>query len=83
LYEKNRGKPTFQRAKDDKKKENLDQRKKGFKPPFIRNRSQIYHLGKPYQGDQKMAKSLGKRPRQHHIKCCGCEGDQMYTDCPH
>jgi hypothetical protein len=30
-----------------------------------------------------MIDSLGKRPRQHPIKCWGCEGDHMYKDCPH
>jgi hypothetical protein len=83
LYEKNRGRPTFQKAWDDKKKGNMDQRKKGFKPPFIRNRSQAYQQGKPSQGDQKMTDSLGKRPRQQPIKCWGCEGDHMYKYCPH
>jgi hypothetical protein len=61
----------------------MDQRKKGFKPPFIRNRSQAYQQGKPSQGDQKMTESLGKRPRQQPIKCWGCEGDHMYKYCPH
>jgi hypothetical protein len=26
---------------------------------------------------------LRKRPRQHPIKCWGCEGDHLYKDCPH
>jgi hypothetical protein len=40
LYENNGGSPTFQKSWDDKKKGNMDQRKKGFKTPFIRNSSQ-------------------------------------------
>ena len=54
-----------------------------FKPPFIINRSQSYQQGSPYQGDQKMTESLGKRPRQKPIKCWGCEGDHMYKYFPH
>jgi hypothetical protein len=68
---------------DDKKKGNIDQRNKGFKPPFMRNISQSYQQGHPSQGDHKMADSLGKWPRQHHIKCWGCEGDHMYKYFPH
>jgi hypothetical protein len=83
LYEQNKGRPSFQKAWDDKKKGKMDQRKKGFKPPFIRNNSQAYQQGKLAQGEHKMIDSLGKRPRQHPIKCWGCEGDHMYKDCPH
>jgi hypothetical protein len=83
LYEQNKGRPTFQKAWDDKKRGKMDQRKKGFKPPFIRNNSQAYQQGKPTQGEHKMTDSLGKRPRQHPIKCWGCEGDHLYKDCPH
>jgi hypothetical protein len=42
LYEKNRGRPAFQKAWDDKKKGKMDQRKKGFKFPFIKISSQAY-----------------------------------------
>jgi hypothetical protein len=45
LYEQSIGRPTFQKAWDGKKKGNMDQRKKGFKLPFIRNRSQAYQQG--------------------------------------
>jgi hypothetical protein len=30
-----------------------------------------------------MRNSMGKRPRQHPIRCWGCEGDQLYKNCPH
>ncbi len=30
-----------------------------------------------------MTDTVEKRPRQHPIKCLGCEGDRMYRDCPH
>jgi hypothetical protein len=51
LYEKNKGRPTFQKSWDEKKKGKMDQRKKGFKPTFIRNISQSNQQGKPSQGD--------------------------------
>jgi hypothetical protein len=66
-----------------RRKGRMDQRKKGFKPPFIRNISQLYQQGKPSQGDHKMTESLGKRPRKQSIKCWGCEGDHMYKYFPH
>jgi hypothetical protein len=83
LYDKKKGRPIFQKDWDDKKKHNMDKRKKGFKPHLIRNTSQAYQQGKPSQGDQKMTETLGKRPRQQTIKCWGCEGDYMYKNCPH
>jgi hypothetical protein len=30
-----------------------------------------------------MIDSLDKMPRQHPIKCWGCEGDHLYKHCPH
>jgi len=45
LYEQNRGRKNFQKAWDDKKKGKMDQRKKGFKPNFIRNISRAYRQG--------------------------------------
>jgi hypothetical protein len=61
----------------------MDQRKKGFKPPFIRNSSQAHQKGNPSQGDQKMTKSLGNRSLQQPIKCWECEGNYMYKYFPH
>jgi hypothetical protein len=83
LYEQNRGRPTFQKAWDDKKKGKMEQRKKGFKPPFYRNNSQAYQQGQLAQNEPKMIDSFGKRPRQQPIKCWGCEGDHLYRDFPH
>jgi hypothetical protein len=40
LYEKRRGRLVFQRTWNDKMKGKEDQRKKGFKPPFFKNKSQ-------------------------------------------
>jgi hypothetical protein len=79
LYDQHRGRPTFQKAWEDKKKGKMEQRKKGHKPPFFRNSSQ----GKPTQNEPRMTETLGKRPRKQPIKCWGCEGDHMYRDFPH
>jgi hypothetical protein len=40
LYEKQGEKPTFRKAWEDKKKFQMDQRKKGTKTPFFRNSPQ-------------------------------------------
>jgi hypothetical protein len=40
LYDQHKGKPTFQKDWEDKKKFNMEQRKKGNKPPFFRNSPQ-------------------------------------------
>jgi hypothetical protein len=45
IYEQSRGRPTFQKAWDDKNKGNMDQRKKSFNPPFLKNNSQSYQQG--------------------------------------
>jgi hypothetical protein len=60
LYDKHRGRPTFQKAWEYKKKGNMEQRKKGNKPSFFINNSQ----GQPALNDPKMTETLGKRPRQ-------------------
>jgi hypothetical protein len=36
LYDQHRGRPTFQKAWEDKKKGKMEQRKKGTKPPFFK-----------------------------------------------
>jgi hypothetical protein len=79
LYDQHRGRPTFQKAWEDKKKGKMEQRKKGTKPPFFRNNSQ----GQPASKEPRMTETMGKRPRKQPIKCWGCEGDHMYRDFPH
>jgi hypothetical protein len=37
LYDQKKERPTYQKSWEDKKKFNMDQRKKGTKPPFFRN----------------------------------------------
>jgi len=60
----------------------MDQRNKGFKPPFVRNRSQTYQQEQTTQGEHKMTNSLAKKPIQQPIKCWGCEEDHLYKYCP-
>jgi hypothetical protein len=63
LYENNRGRPTLQKALDDKNKGKMEQRKKGFKQPSYRNNSQAYQQGQPKQNESNMIDLFGKRPR--------------------
>jgi hypothetical protein len=44
LYEKGKGRESFQNTWKDKKKEKYDERRKGFKPPSIRNSHSINNL---------------------------------------
>ena len=37
LYEKHKGRPNFKKYWEDKKKNNMEQRKKGIKPPLFKN----------------------------------------------
>jgi hypothetical protein len=37
LYDQHKGRPTFQKVWEGKKKNNMERRKKGTKPPFFRN----------------------------------------------
>jgi hypothetical protein len=79
LYEQQREKPNFEKAWDDKKKFQMDQRKKGTKRPFFRNIPQ----GQPSFREQRMDDVGGKRPRHMPIQCWGYQGNHKYRDCPH
>jgi hypothetical protein len=79
LYDQHKGKPTFQRAWEDKKKFKREQRQKGNKPPFFRNNPQR----QPVFREPKMAEVGGQRPRQPPMQCWGCKGDHKYRDFPH
>jgi hypothetical protein len=50
LYDQHRGRPTFQKAWEDKKKSKMEQRKKGTKTSFLRNNSQ----GQPTSKEPRM-----------------------------
>jgi hypothetical protein len=79
LYDQKKGKPTFQKAWEDKKKFNMEQRKRGNEPPFFRNSPQ----GKPSFRDPKMVEIGEKRPRKPPIQCWICKGDHKYRYFPH
>jgi hypothetical protein len=52
LYDQQRGRPTFQKAWEDKMKSKVEQRKKGAKPPFFRNTAQGQPTPKESQNDR-------------------------------
>jgi hypothetical protein len=79
LYYQHRGRPNFQKAWEDKKKSNMEQRKKDTKPPFFRNTSQ----GHPTPKEPRMTEKIGKRPRKPPIQCLGCGGYHLYRYFPH
>jgi hypothetical protein len=83
LNEQSRGRPIFQKDWNDKIEGKNDQRKKGFKPPFFKNKNQANQQGQSTQNEHKTADSFGKRPRQQPVQCLGCEGNHLYKDYPH
>jgi hypothetical protein len=78
LYDQQRGRPTFQKAWEDKMKSKVEQRKKGTKPPFFRNTVQ----GQPISKEPRMTEAMETRPRQQPMKCWGCDGNHMFRDFP-
>jgi hypothetical protein len=82
LYEKGKGKEYLQKSWRDKKKKKYDQRRKGFKPPFSRNKSNKNKQDNIARDESKREESLGKRGRPP-IKCWVCKEDHMYKDFPH
>jgi hypothetical protein len=83
LYEKRKGRSVLQKAWNDKMKGKKDQRKKGFKPPFFNNNSQVNKQGHSTQNEHKNADLFRKRPRKQLIQCWVCDGNQLYWDFPH
>jgi hypothetical protein len=71
LYEDNKGRTYFQNSWDYKKKGNMDQRNKLFKPHFIKNKSQAYWHGYPTQVEAKITDSLGKEAKKTSHKVLG------------
>jgi hypothetical protein len=59
-------------------KKNVDQRKKGTKPPFFRNTAQ----GNSTPKVSRMTKTVEKNPRQQPIQCWGCGEDHLHIDFP-
>jgi hypothetical protein len=60
-----------------------DQRQKGFKPPFFKNKSQENKQGKSTQNEHKTTDSFGKMPRKQLVQCWGCNGNHLYRHHPH
>jgi hypothetical protein len=79
LYDQHKGRPTFQKSWEVKKKNKMEQRKKGTNPPFLLNSSQGY----PASREPRMTETMGQIPRKLPIQCWGCGGDHMYRDFPH
>jgi hypothetical protein len=79
LYDQHKGRETYQKSWEDKKKIKIKHRKKGTKPPFFRNNSQ----GKLAFKEPIMIETLGKIPRHPPIQCWGCKGNHMYRYFPH
>jgi hypothetical protein len=82
MYEQGQGKESMQKSWKEKKKENFDQRRKGFKPPFDRNEHSKNHQYQYAKDDSKKEYSLGKGVRPP-IQCWGCREDYLYKDFPH
>jgi hypothetical protein len=82
LYEQGQGRESLQKYWKDKRKENSDQRRKGFKPPFNRNEPNRNHQDQYAKGESKKEYPLGKKGRPP-IQCWECKEDHLYKDCPH
>jgi hypothetical protein len=79
LYDQQKARPIFQKSWEEKRKLKMDQRKKGFKPPFFRNNPQ----GQKIPKEPRMIDTESQRPRHPPIQCWGCKGDHVFRDCPH
>jgi hypothetical protein len=79
IYDQHKGRETYQKSWEDNEKSNMEQRKKGTKPPFFKNNSR----GQPTSKESRITEKLGKIPTKPHIQCLGCKGDRMYRYFPH
>ena len=82
-YDRNKRKPDICKAWKDKKNENFDQRKKGFKPSHFQNQQRH-----PSQAVTKPSKMMGDKPRdakepREPLQCWGCGGDHMLRNYVH
>ena len=81
-YEQSNKKPDYHKTWKDKKNENFDQRKKGFKPSSFRNQQK-----KPSQAMTKPARVMDDRSRnpkeiREPLQCWKCGGPHMHRNCP-
>jgi hypothetical protein len=72
LYEKGKGRGSFQKNLKDKKKDKYDQIRKGFKPPFNRDSPNTNKKDQHVKNESTKEESLGKNGRTP-IKCWGCK----------
>jgi hypothetical protein len=79
LYDQLKARLAFQKAWEDNKKFNMDQRKKGDKPPFFRNNPQWKQTHK----ETRVIQTGSQGQRQPPMQCWGCKGDHTFRDCPH
>jgi hypothetical protein len=79
LYDQHKGKLTFQRAWEDKRKFKREQMQKGNKPPFFRNNPQE----QPVLREPGMVEVGGQRPRKTPMQHWGYNGDHKYKYFPH
>jgi hypothetical protein len=73
LYEKKRGRSTFQKSWEDKMKRKVDQRKKAAKAPFFRNIVQ----GQPTLQEPRMSETMGQKIWKQSIQRWSCGGNHM------
>ena len=79
VYEQNKGKTDFRKSWKDKKQDQQNQRKKGFKPlPFRENASQQ----KQGIANDHKTPGLDGRKRRQPIECWSCGGDHLQRFCP-
>jgi hypothetical protein len=79
IYDHQKVRPSFQRAREDNKKFKVAQRKKGANPPFFRNNPQGQKTCK-----EPRTIDIGiQGPRQPPMQCWGFKGDHRFRDCPH
>jgi hypothetical protein len=83
LYEQKKRRAVVLKSWRDEKNDNIDQRKKGFKPPSFKSSPIAYQQSQSAQSEPKMAESSGKKRPRSPIKCWGCKGEHMYRYCPH
>ena len=80
MYEQNKGKSDFRKSWKDKKQDQQNQRKKGFKPlPFRENTSQH----RPGTANEHKTPELDGRKRGQPIECWSCGGAHIQRFCPH
>jgi hypothetical protein len=82
LYEHRKRRLVFQNTWNDNMKGKKEEMREGFRPPFFKRNFQSNQQGQSSKNEHKTIESFGKKIRQHHIQCWGCEGNHLYRDYP-